>query len=186
MKSMCAQIKKITYDPTVFLRICSSSLLLSIVQDENSILEGRESKDERSTLRKARPDLDMYRVNIRDFLGSFAVEMRDERINQTLGLSVLEMMILVSALKMMQIETFTYNYEMIYDIYRTFTKRIMNTGKGNSFHFVKPVVKTAFERLVEQGFFRYCGASGGFGGRKAGSDKGFEMVVLWLDFRFGV
>lgn len=86
--------------------------------------------------------------------------LQDRKVQLSKGLSVLELCLLVSVKIMLQNQVAQFNFEMAYDEYQSFIKRVASMGKAGQLFYTKPVALKAFETLLELGLLKFAGGAG--------------------------
>ncbi|KAH6568130.1 hypothetical protein BASA62_005677 [Batrachochytrium salamandrivorans] len=94
--------------------------------------------------------VDTWKVISQERLG-----FRDQRTDLVDGLSVLELCLLIAIKCLLARQVVTFNFEMVYEEYREFAKRISTLGRASaSIFYVKRVASKAFETLLEVGVLK--------------------------------
>ncbi|KAJ2454122.1 origin recognition complex subunit 4 [Coemansia sp. RSA 2336] len=120
-------------------------------------------------------------------------EMRSAKLQILANISVLELCLIIAMKSLVQVGSTKYNFEMVYDEYKTFMSRhMMAVAAGGAMKiYKKPVALKAFETLIELEIVRPLTTEGGaaFGrndllaGTAAGNrvPKEYRMVQLMLE-----
>ncbi|KAI8921952.1 origin recognition complex subunit 4 C-terminus-domain-containing protein [Powellomyces hirtus] len=108
----------------------------------------------------------------------------DPTVTTISSLSVLELILLVAMLQHERRQVDKYNFEMVYDEYREFIKRVGALGRGSgSLLYVKGVALKAFERLMA---LELCRGTEGVGVRCPKEYRMVKLVVGQADIVEGV
>ncbi|KAJ1752770.1 origin recognition complex subunit 4 [Coemansia sp. RSA 1821] len=120
-------------------------------------------------------------------------EMQSAKLQVLANVSVLELCLIIAMKSLVQVGSTKYNFEMVYDEYKTFMSRhMMAVAAGGAMKiYKKPVALKAFETLIELEIVRPFTTEGGaaFGrndllaGTAAGNrvPKEYRMVQLMLE-----
>ncbi|KAK5671344.1 origin recognition complex subunit 4 [Batrachochytrium dendrobatidis] len=96
-----------------------------------------------------------FQVEVWKQVSQGRIGFRDQRTDLVDGLSVLELCLLIAIRCLLERQVTTFNFEMVYEEYRDFSKRVATMGRASgSIFYIKRVASKAFETLLEIGIVK--------------------------------
>lgn len=110
-------------------------------------------------------------LTVEAFLLAWSLETSDILSELVLDLSTLDVCLLIAVKHLMKRGMLVFNFEMVYEEYRQFTKRLASTGRGGGgVFFHKQDTLVAFEYMQHAGLIVAC--------KNVSCPKEYRMVHL--------